>query len=162
MILFVKNFLTQLACGFIYCAYFKSQSSSLVWCPTRFLPTVTWHQSCINKYIPYIQRKKHRYCISFFANETRKWLDSFNFLLCSFIKQTMASSTELICMSAIRRSLGKNLKFEMEPFSENISWSSSSLTDSGILERWRVRIGWKIFWKFFDPGFLNLCKGEFE
>lgn len=84
MILFVKIFLTQLACGFIYCAYFKSQSSSLVWCPTRFLPTVTWHQSCINKYIPYIQRKKHRYCISFFANETRKWLDSFNFLLCSF------------------------------------------------------------------------------
>lgn len=30
----------------------------------------------------------------------------------------------------------------------------------GILDRWRVAEGGKIFWKFLDPGFLKRCNGE--
>lgn len=31
----------------------------------------------------------------------------------------------------------------------------------GILDRWSVAEGGNIFWKFFEPGFLKRCRGEF-
>lgn len=30
----------------------------------------------------------------------------------------------------------------------------------GMLERWSVADGGKMFWKFFEPGFLKRCRGE--
>lgn len=44
----------------------------------------------------------------------------------------------------------------------NCNWSISisiSLTH-GMLDRWSVLLGGKIFWKFFDPGFLKRWRGE--
>lgn len=41
-----------------------------------------------------------------------------------------------------------------------ISLINPSFNTHGILDRWRVAEGGKMFWKFLDPGFLKRCNGE--
>lgn len=53
------------------------------------------------------------------------------------IKLTTASSTVPNCIKAIRRSLGKNLKFAIVPCSVNISWIASSVVLS-LQEKKRI------------------------
>lgn len=45
-------------------------------------------------------------------------------------------------------------------FEKGILLGSCGWPAYGMLERWRVAEGGKMFWKFFEPGFLKRCSGE--